>query len=236
MELLRPEDAGALRLRLGQELESPVTLTLFTATDTGVTCISPDGYPPLVNDANRSYLPIVRQLVDEVASLSPLIHVNEVEFSVVNDLVARFQITHVPTIITQGREDTPPLVFLGTPLGHEFMTLLEGIIDTSRGVTRLSPETVASLQAIDRFIPLKVFVTPSCPHCTRTARLAQQFGMVNAFIRAEVIEASEFPELADQYFVSSVPKSIMNEDAEVVGALSEVDYLKEFLASAGARS
>lgn len=231
MELLRPEDARALEVRFSQALEHPVTVTLFTAADTGVTCVSPDGYPPLINDANRPYVPIAHQLAGEMASLSPLIHVREVGFSVVDDLVARFQITHVPTFVTQGAEQVSPLIFVGTPLGHEFMTFVEGIIDQSKGETRLAPETLSQLQTVDRAASLKVFVTPSCPHCVKAARLAQQFGMANAHIRAEVIEAGEFPEVADQYFVASVPKSIMNEDAEVVGALPEADYLREFLTS-----
>jgi len=231
VELLQPEDAGALRLRLAQALEKPVTITLFTAADTGVTCVSLDGYPLLVNDANRPYLPIAHQLATEIATLSPLIHVREVGFSVVDDLVARFHVTHVPTFVTAGAEDVPPLVFLGTPLGHEFMTFVEGIVDESKGRTRLSLGTLAELQTVDRPASLKVFVTPSCPHCVKAGRLAQQFGMANALIRVEVIEAGEFPEVADQYFVSSVPKSIMNEDAEVVGALSEADYLREFMTS-----
>lgn len=57
--------------------------------------------------------------------------------------------------------------------------------------------------------------------------------MVNPLIRAEVIEAGEFPELADQYQVSSVPKSIMNEDREIIGDLPEGEYLRQFLAAAG---
>jgi len=65
------------------------------------------------------------------------------------------------------------------------------------------------------------------------ASLAQQFGMVNSLIRAEVIEAGEFPEVAHRYGVSSVPKSIMNEEREVIGALPEAEYLREFLSAVG---
>jgi len=58
MALLKAEDAQSLRDRFAKELTGPVTLTLITSTDTGVTCTSPDGAQPLVNDANREYLPI----------------------------------------------------------------------------------------------------------------------------------------------------------------------------------
>ena len=64
------------------------------------------------------------------------------------------------------------------------------------------------------------------------ARLAQQSGMVNSLIRADVIEAGELPEVGDQYGVSSVPKSIISEECKVIGALPEAEYLREFLSAA----
>ena len=56
---------------------------------------------------------------------------------------------------------------------------------------------------------------------------------LSPLIRAEVIEAGEFPEVAEQHDVSSVPKSVMNEDREVIGAPPEAEYLKEFLSVVG---
>jgi len=166
-----------------------------------------------------------------VKQLSPLIQLNVVQYSVVDDTVAEFKSTHVPSIVIQGSDTKGSLLYIGTPLGYEFMTLIDGIVDASRGKTRLSADTIASLKKLTDAASIKVFVTPSCPHCPVAARLAQQFGMVNPLIRAEVIEASEFPELSDQYYVSSVPKSVINEDREVIGGMPEAQYLEEFLAA-----
>ncbi|HWQ21741.1 MAG TPA: thioredoxin family protein [Clostridia bacterium] len=233
MALLRVEDAERLRIRFTRDLAGPVTLTLVTSSDTGVTCVPPDAAPPLVNDANRPYLPLARQVVDEVSALSPLITVKVVHHSVVDDTVAEFRITHVPTILVQGADVDRPLYYVGTPLGYEFTTLVDGIVDASQGKTRLSLLTIDALAKVTEPATIKVFVTPSCPHCPGTARLAQQFGMVNPLIRAEVVEIGEFPDIADQYEVSSVPKSVMNGEHEVVGALPEAEYLKEFLSAVG---
>lgn len=222
-----------MRDRLAQDMVGPVTLTLITSSDTGVTCVSPDAAPPLINDANRPYLPLARQVLEEVTELSPLITLKVDQYSVIDDTVAEFRITHVPTILIQGTDAKRTLYYVGTPLGYEFTTLIDGIVDVSQDRTRLMPATVSSLEKVTEPASIKVFVTPGCPHCPGAARLAQQFGMVNPLIRAEVIEAGEFPEMADQYEVSSVPKSIMNEDREVVGSLPEAEYLRQFLAAAG---
>ena len=49
-------------------------------------------------------------------------------------------------------------------------------------------------------------------------------------VTAEVIEASEFPSLSQQYAVSGVPKTIVNERVEILGARSEAGFLAEILA------
>jgi predicted DsbA family dithiol-disulfide isomerase len=44
-------------------------------------------------------------------------------------------------------------------------------------------------------------------------------------ITADVIEATEFPDLSRKYGVRGVPKIVINETTEFVGALPEPDYL-----------
>ena len=47
----------------------------------------------------------------------------------------------------------------------------------------------------------------------------------SAHITADVIEAMEFPDLSRRYGVRGVPKIVINETTEFVGALPEADYL-----------
>jgi hypothetical protein len=44
-------------------------------------------------------------------------------------------------------------------------------------------------------------------------------------ITADVIEATEFPDLARRYGVRGVPKIVINDSIEFVGALPEADYV-----------
>jgi predicted DsbA family dithiol-disulfide isomerase len=50
-------------------------------------------------------------------------------------------------------------------------------------------------------------------------------------VTADVIEATEFPDLARRYGVRGVPKIIINETTEFVGALPESQYLAYVRAS-----
>lgn len=44
-------------------------------------------------------------------------------------------------------------------------------------------------------------------------------------VTADVIEAMEFPDLSQRYGVRGVPKIVINETTEFVGALPEAQYL-----------
>lgn len=52
-------------------------------------------------------------------------------------------------------------------------------------------------------------------------------------VRADIIEASEFPELATQYNVYAVPKIVINEATEFVGAQPEPQFVGYVAQAAG---
>jgi hypothetical protein len=56
-------------------------------------------------------------------------------------------------------------------------------------------------------------------------RLAQHMGIASPRVRAECIEATEFPELSQRYQVMAVPKVVINDRVGFEGALPERDFL-----------
>jgi len=53
--------------------------------------------------------------------------------------------------------------------------------------------------------------------------------MENELVRADCIEATEFPDLVGRYRVHAVPKTVINRTASVEGALPEEFFLDEIL-------
>ena len=49
-------------------------------------------------------------------------------------------------------------------------------------------------------------------------------------ITAYAVEATEFPDLARRYRVNGVPKTVVNDTLEILGALPEPDFLAQALA------
>lgn len=51
-------------------------------------------------------------------------------------------------------------------------------------------------------------------------------------ITATAVEATEFPDLTRRYRVTGVPKTIVNEEIEILGALPEAAFVQQALGSA----
>jgi hypothetical protein len=65
------------------------------------------------------------------------------------------------------------------------------------------------------------------------AGLAHAIAVENPNVVADVIEAQEFPDLAARYAVMRVPKTIVNDSVEFVGAVSEDEFVRYVLEAAG---
>ena len=50
-------------------------------------------------------------------------------------------------------------------------------------------------------------------------------------ITAYAVEATEFPDLARKYHVSGVPKTVINDQVEILGALPQDAYIEQALAA-----
>lgn len=62
-------------------------------------------------------------------------------------------------------------------------------------------------------------------------RLAHQFAMESDKVTADMVEASEFPQLAQRYQVMGVPQIVANDQIAARGSLPEPAFLIQILAS-----
>lgn len=216
MALIPERQRGAIRERL-EGMEGPVKLVMFT--EEGPEC---------------PYCRETRQLLEELAELSDKLTVEVHPFQMEKELAERFGVDKVPAIVFLGEgEKDYGMRFYGIPTGYEFGTLLEGILDVSRGSTGLSERTKEVLRQLRREVHIQVFVTPTCPYCPGAARLAHQMALEGEKVRADVVEVTEFPHLAARYHVYAVPKTVINEVLWVEGAMPEEHLLREVAKAGG---
>lgn len=158
-----------------------------------------------------------RDIVLELGTLSPKIKIKVYDFVKNEDKNIKYKIKKIPAIAIIGKMDYG-IRYYGVPGGYEFTAFVDDIIDVSKGTTSLSENIKKKLADIKKPVHLQVFVSPTCPYCPKSARIAHQFAIENEFIRADVIEMTEFPHLVQRYSVMSVPYIVINEDTFFVGA------------------
>ena len=184
---------------------------------------------------NCEYCNETKQLLEEVTALNDKLGLSVYDVQENKDIASKFNVTNTPGIVIAAKDGAEitnlGIQFSGIPSGHEFSTLINDIVIVSKRVSGLNEKTREFLKNLDKPLHLQVFVTPTCPYCPRAVLLAHQMAMENPqMIRAEGVEATEFPELANRFNVRGVPQTVINSGAgSVVGAVPEQNLLAEIM-------
>jgi glutaredoxin-like protein len=215
-KLLNDEITGQIKQIFGQ-LKEPVQILFFASKDQCDLC-------------NET-----RVLLDEVVALDTRLGISVYDLQADADVARKFNVDRAPGIVIAAKNDNQimdyGIQYSGIPSGHEFSTLINDILLVSGRDSGLSPQTREFLQKLDKPVHFQVFVTPTCPYCPQAVILAHRMAMENpGMIRAEGVEATEFPELANQFGVSGVPQTTINAGAStVIGAVPENQLLSEIM-------
>lgn len=207
MSLIPDDHKEHIRSQLAESLVNPVRILMFT------------------QEMECRFCAETKQLLMELAALSDKIQVEVHDYVADSTLANQYGIDKIPAVVIM-REKDYGIRFYGLPFGYEFQTFLNGLTGVSKGTSNLPEEIEKALVEIKTPVNIKVFVTLTCPHCPVAASMAHRFAMENDMIKAEVIDASEFPQLALKYSVVGVPKTIINEKVEFVGVVSESVFLE----------
>lgn len=171
------------------------------------------------------------ELLKEISELSDKLALEVYNFQNDRSLAQEYGVTKIPAIVLVPKNaPNYRIKFYGIPAGYEFMTLLEDIVDISNGKTDLSPEVISDLKKVTWPVHIQVFITPTCPYCPKAVRTAHRFALLNENISADMVEAIEFPHLSQQYEVQGVPRSIINDEIAIEGAVPEAKFLEQILA------
>lgn len=165
-----------------------------------------------------------KELIYEVAALSEKVTVEFRDLETDREVAEHFGVQKAPGLVVMAAEDRG-IRFYGIPAGFEFGTLLETIRMVSTGDPGLSEELVTRLDNLEEPVNLQVFITPTCPYCAPSVLAAHKLAMASDKVTSEMVEAMEFPELSQKHNVMSVPRTVLNDDQAIDGAMPETDLL-----------
>jgi len=209
--MLKEEDKKQIQTRLNG-MTNPVKLLFFTQKVAG-TC---------------QYCEETERLLKEVSDLSDKLELKVLNFITDKDQKEAYGIDKIPVTVTEEEKDYG-IRFYGIPTGYEFATFLEIILKVSSGESGLPDNLKTQIEGITKPVHIQVFVTPTCPYCTRAALTAQQLALESDHIKTDVVEITEFPHLVQKYGVMGVPKIVINEKHSFEGALPENLFVEHVL-------
>lgn len=195
-----------------KKLKDPVKLTVFTQKIECPSC-----------EDNRI-------LMEEISSLSDKMDIDVFNFVIDKERAEHFNIDKIPATILSGVKDHG-IRFFGIPGGYEFTSFINSIKIVSIGETTLSAETKEQLKTLTNSVHIQVFVTLTCPYCSKAVQMAHEMAIESDLITSDMIDASVFPHLANRYSVFAVPKVVINEKIQFEGALPESEFLKYVMQS-----
>jgi glutaredoxin-like protein len=225
--LIAQADQDALRKQFA-EMTRAVRLVFFTQTIGCETCLQ------------------ARQILDELPALTDKIRIEEVNFVLEKEKAALYGIDRVPAIALAYEDGAPDagasgaitdsrIRFLGAPAGFEFISLVQAVLLAGGRPSTLSADNRTRLAAVAAPLTIRVFTTPTCPHCPRAVSVAHEMAFASPHITAYAVEATSFPDLARLYMVNGVPKTVVSGSAaetgvvEILGALPSDDFIAQAL-------
>ena len=216
MAILDKSNLANLNDKFETHLNSKVSLRLFTQNNSGL----------IIPDKRCDTCITTEAILTEVSSVSNNVSLEIIDFYNNEQASRELKIKRIPaTVIGQsGRA-----IFYGMPSGYEFSTLVNSIINASLDSQNLNEDLHRDLETIENPINIKVFVTPSCKYCPEIAELALSLAMQFETIKTEIIEVQEYPDLASNYGITSVPITIINDKIQIPGQISSDTLVENLL-------
>jgi glutaredoxin-like protein len=161
-----------------------------------------------------------RQLLQQIAQSNPAVTLETLNLVLDKDRATEYGVDRVPAVVlTAPNRDR--IRFFGAPLGHEVQSLVAAIRMTETGETALTVESREKLKTLSQPVDIKVFFTPACVYCPQMITLANQVAIESPLVRATAIDATEYPDLVRRFNVNGVPKTVINDEVEILGAATE---------------
>jgi glutaredoxin-like protein len=175
-----------------------------------------------------------RRLLNQLVSLGQGLTLEEHNLVLAKDAAAVYQVDRAPAIAIVGDTDTG-VRFLGAPVGYELSALLDTIVTVSQRDSKLSAVSRDKLAALAAPVDIHVFSTPTCVYCPQAVSLAHRMAIESPLVSSTAVSIVEYPDLIRRYRVNGVPKIVINERVELLGAQPEDVFIDAVVQAANSR-
>lgn len=196
------------------ELKKPVRFIIFT-TDLGC-----ESCPDMV------------ELGSEIKKHCGKIALERYDVVMDRDKAQLYGIKLTPTIIVQSG-DGQWAAFAGYLEDAILEVLLSTIKAISDGSVWFPENIIRALNHLSHDVKIRVFVESDCTQCRPVAETAIGLALTSSFISAEIVVASEYPDLVKKFSITTLPTTIFGENIQMTGHVTEGQFIEMIFQAEG---
>jgi alkyl hydroperoxide reductase subunit F len=166
----------------------------------------------------------LRELLDEIAALSPLIRVRHDGDD-----------TRRPSFSISRTGHDMGLRFAAIPMGHEFTSLVLALLQAGGHPPKLESEVISQIQSLDGDFVFETYMSLTCHNCPDVVQALNLMAVLNPRIRHVAIDGGLFKDEVDARQIMAVPTIYLNGQPFGSGRMEIGEILAKIDTSAPAR-
>ncbi|QDR82710.1 alkyl hydroperoxide reductase subunit F [Sporomusa termitida] len=137
-------------------------------------------------------------LVDEIASMSPLITVEKTE------------LPRTPSFSINRPGEDNGITFAGIPLGHEFTSLVLALLQVSGRAPKVEQKIIDQIQGLTGKYHFESYISLTCHNCPEVVQALNLMSVLNPDITHTMVDGAVFQEEVQAKNVMAVPAVYLN--------------------------
>ena len=158
-----------------------------------------------------------------------MLKIEEYKLETNSDLVKKYEIQQAPVILMTNAKDQVIIRYLAVPTAAKiqpFVQALMILIGTPNYYENVIRENLSKINPT----VIKVLITDYCAYCSTVISICSQFALASeGKLRTIIIDIMAFPDISEQYNVTTVPTLIVNEDNKLIGDITAEELLYELI-------
>ena len=195
-----------------KKLNKPVTLKIFTSS----------------KNLQESVKMVEVMDIYQKAS-NEMLKIEEYKLETNSDLVKKYEIQQVPTILMINPKDQVIIRYLAVPTAAKIQPFVQALMVLTGTPNYYENVIRENLNKINPTI-IKVLITDYCAYCSTVISICSQFALASeGKLRTVIIDIMAYPDISEQYNVTTVPTLIVNEDKKLIGDITAEELLYELI-------
>jgi len=158
-----------------------------------------------------------------------LLKIEELRLESNPDLAKKYEIQQAPVILITDANDRVIIRYLAVPMAAKIQPFIQALMvltGTPNYYENIIRENLNKINPTD----IKVLITDYCAYCSTVISICSLFALASdGKLQTTVIDIMAFPDISEQYNVSTVPTLIVNEDKKLIGDVTAEELLHELI-------